>query len=112
MKKRQTQGHRLTRKGKTMINKITQVIRHKRMLAPTCALAVATTLSLPVSAQTLEEKESEIEKIAVVGSQIKGAEISEALAVSQIDAEDIATMGIDSGDELLQLIPENGQNVF
>lgn len=95
-----------------MINKITQVIRHKRMLAPTCALAVATTLSLPISAQTLEEKESEIEKIAVVGSQIKGAEIIEALAVSQIDAEDIATMGIDSGDELLQLIPENGQNFF
>ncbi|MCC2604850.1 TonB-dependent receptor domain-containing protein [Planctobacterium marinum] len=95
-----------------MINKITQVIRYDRLLTSTCMLAVASSLSMAVAAQTAEEQDKDIEKIAVVGSQIKGAEISEALAVSQLSAEDIATMGVDSGDELLQLIPENGQNFF
>ena len=56
--------------------------------------------------------ETAVEKISVVGSQIKGAQISEALAMSQLDGDDIEQMGIDSGDELLQLIPENGQNFF
>ena len=96
-----------------MINKITQVIRaRRRLVAPACMLAVASSLSSYAQAQTTPKQDSDIEKISVVGSQIKGAEISEALAVSQLDAEDIATMGIDSGDDLLQLIPENGQNFF
>lgn len=51
-----------------------------------------------------------IEEVIVTGSQIRGANISEALAVSVLDAEDIEILGIDSGAELLQLIPENGQN--
>lgn len=53
-----------------------------------------------------------IEEMVVTGSHIKGAKISEALAVSVIDAEDIEAFGIESGEELLQLIPENGQNFF
>ena len=52
------------------------------------------------------------EEVTVVGSQIKGASISDALAVSVLDAEAIEAMGVDSGDELLALIPENGQNFF
>jgi hypothetical protein len=48
----------------------------------------------------------------VVGSQIRGASISSALAVSVVDAKDIEVMGVESGDELFQLIPENGQNFF
>ena len=96
-----------------MINKITHAIRtQRRLLSPVYALAVASTFANTAYAQEATKKETEIEKIAVVGSQIKGAEISEALAVSQLDAEDIATMGVDSGDDLLQLIPENGQNFF
>ena len=53
-----------------------------------------------------------IEEIVVTGTQIKGANISEALAVSVVSAEDIEVLGIDSGEELLALIPENGQNFF
>ncbi len=53
-----------------------------------------------------------IEEIVVTGTQIKGANISDALAVSVISAEDIEALGIDSGDELLAMIPENGQNFF
>lgn len=51
-----------------------------------------------------------IDEIVTVGSQIRGANISEALAVSVFSSEDIEVMGIESGDELLDLIPENGQN--
>lgn len=63
-----------------------------------------------------QEDESEgdesIEEIRVVGSQIRGAAISGALPVSVISVEDIEAYGIDSGDELLDFIPENGNNFF
>ncbi|WP_226704793.1 TonB-dependent receptor domain-containing protein [Microbulbifer elongatus] len=57
-------------------------------------------------------KQESIEQVTVVGTQIKGADISEALAVSVLNAETIESMGVDSGDELMALIPENGQNYF
>ena len=66
-----------------------------------------------LSANTFaQDDETALEEVIVVGSQIKGASISEALAVSVVDAEAIEAMGVDSGDELLALIPENGQNFF
>ena len=62
-----------------------------------------------LSANTFaQDDEAALEEVIVVGSQIKGASISEALAVSVVDAEAIEAMGVDSGDELLALIPENG----
>ena len=70
-----------------------------------CAQLAAQQEPVAGAARTLEE-------IIVVGSQIKGANIIEALAVTVVGIEDIEVMGIDSGDELLQLIPENGQNLF
>ncbi|WP_246034064.1 TonB-dependent receptor plug domain-containing protein [Thalassotalea mangrovi] len=71
-------------------------------------------LAMPALAQDAQttEKTEEVETITVVGSQIRGGAISEALAVSVVNAEDIETMGVDSGDELMSLIPENGQNFF
>ena len=59
-----------------------------------------------------QDDEPALEEVMVVGSQIRGASISEALAVTVLDAEAIEAMGVDSGDELLALIPENGQNFF
>jgi len=58
------------------------------------------------------EEEEAIETITVTGTQIKGAKISGALPVSIVTAEDIEAFGIQSGDELLELIPENGNNFF
>lgn len=55
-------------------------------------------------------EESSIEEITVTGTQIQGANISDALAVSVTTAEDLEILGIESGDELLDLLPENGQN--
>ncbi len=63
----------------------------------------------PALAQDSEDDE-QIEEITVTGSQIKGAGISEALAISVFAQQDIESMGINSVDELLDLVPEQGQN--
>jgi len=59
-----------------------------------------------------EDGGGQIEEILVTGSQIRGAAINDALAVSVFDAEDIESLGVAGGDELLAAIPENGQNFF
>ena len=59
-----------------------------------------------------EAEDQEIEEIVVTGSHIKGANITGALPVSVISSEEIEAMGVDSGDELMQFIPEQGQNFF
>ncbi|MFC3093276.1 TonB-dependent receptor [Alteromonas sediminis] len=91
-------------------------IRTKSFIPSILAASVALSLSPGLLAQSTDtpsaDDEKSIEKIAVVGTQIRGGKMSEALAVSVMDAEDIAELGIDSGDELLDLIPENGQNFF
>ena len=74
--------------------------------------ASAFLLATGAIAQEASPKNNQLEEIVVVGSQIKGASITEALAVTVVSAEDIEAMGIDSGDELMALIPENGQNFF
>lgn len=51
-----------------------------------------------------------LEEIVVTGSQIRGAVISDALPISVLGSETIEVFGIDSGDQLLDLIPENGNN--
>ena len=66
----------------------------------------------PAVGQGSDGQDESMEEIVVVGSQIRGASISDALAVSVIDQEAIETLGVDSGDELIQMIPENGQNFF
>ena len=63
-------------------------------------------------AQDSDSDEPEMEEIVVTGSHIKGANITGALPVSVISSEEIEAMGVDSGDELLQFIPEQGQNFF
>lgn len=52
------------------------------------------------------------EEIVVTGTQIKGAQISDALPVSVIDQQQIEALGLMSGDELLEHIAEQGQNQF
>lgn len=54
----------------------------------------------------------EIEEVIVTGSQIKGAKITGALPVSILSDEQLEAFGIDSGDELLDTIAENGINQF
>lgn len=78
---------------------------------------LASVLVLPFAAgnalaQDDGEDDEQMEEIITVGSQIKGANIRDALAVSVMTSEDIEGLGVDSGDELLQFMAEQGQNFF
>ncbi|WP_371195302.1 TonB-dependent receptor domain-containing protein [Glaciecola sp. SC05] len=77
------------------------------------SLAVALAVSAGAYAQDAPPPDGEeVEKISVVGSNLRGGPVADTLAVSVIGAEEIGQLGIDSIDDLLQLIPENGQNFF
>lgn len=76
----------------------------------------ATIMATPLNAQTAEEVASEAaaeeEVIVVVGSQIKGSKITEALPVTVVGVEDIANTAAASGDELFRAIPQMGDVSF
>lgn len=59
-----------------------------------------------------DQEAGDVEEIIVTGSQIRGAAINDALSVSVITAQDIESLGLESGDELMQAMPEQGQNFF
>ena len=90
------------------INKST--IRGQAGSAMAVLTALVATWLLSGSVLAQQPDEQEIEVITVVGSQIRGASINDALAVSVFSAEDVDILGIAGGDELLAAIPENGQN--
>ncbi len=96
-----------------MLNRITQVLRHRAGFKASYPIVLAASMTSGATLHAQEKNPEEgVEKIAIVGSHIRGGQVAEALAVSVFDAQDIAELGIDSGDELLDLIPENGQNFF
>ncbi len=66
----------------------------------------------PVHAEQADEEEEVVEEIVVTGSQIRGADISGVLSVSVITSEEIEFLGVESGDELFDMLPEQGQNYF
>ncbi len=74
--------------------------------------AAALALSSGVAGAQDPGEDEQVEEIVVTGTQIRGARINEALPVSVVSFEDIEAYGIDSGDELLDLLPENGNNFF
>jgi outer membrane receptor protein involved in Fe transport len=75
-------------------------------------MVVAFALPLTIIAQEDSASASDVEEVVVVGSQIKGANIAGVLPVTVISAEDIEALGVDSGDELLENIAEQGLNYF
>ena len=79
------------------------------------ALSLYFASSVSAIAQDVQDGDSdepEMEEIVVTGSHIRGANITGALPVSVIGAEEIEATGVDSGDDLMQFIPEQGQNFF
>lgn len=82
-------------------------IFNKRPLAASVASAM---LLSAASTQVLAQQE--VDEIVVVGSQIRGAQISDALPVSVMNELDIEALGVNSGDELLEFMAEQGQNFF
>ena len=72
-------------------------------------LALLSLLLIPVSIFAADD---EVEEVVVTGSQIKGAKITGALPVSILSNDDIEAIGVDSGDDLIENIVEQGQNYF
>ncbi len=83
-----------------------------RTLKAAMAVGLASTSYAQDTDPEQAEAEEAIEEIIVVGSQIRGADISGNLPVTVIDAEDIEALGASSGDELFEMLPEQGQNFF
>ena len=79
-------------------------------LSRAIGIALGTVAGSLAAAQ--EQEPANIEEITVVGSQIRGATITDSLAVTVLNADQIEIMGAVSGDELMQMIPEMGQNYF
>ena len=69
-------------------------------------------LLMPFALIAQDNSDSEVEEVVVVGSQIKGAKITGVLPVTIMSAEDVDVLGIDSGDELLENMVEQGNNYF
>ena len=91
-----------------MFQSLSRFVNHKSVILGASSIVLALT-AFPASAQ---ENDEPLEEITVTGTQIKGAKISDALAVSVIEAIEIEAMGISSGDELFDSMPEVGQNFF
>ena len=72
-------------------------------------VALLSLLFLPFSIFAADD---EVEEVVVTGSQIKGAKITGALPVSILSSDDIEALGVDSGDDLIENIVEQGQNYF
>ena len=76
-----------------------------------CALVLGAPFAL--AQEDAEDDEDEvIEEIVVTGSQIRGADISGILPVTVLTSEEIEFFGAGSGDELFDMLPEQGQNYF
>lgn len=84
-----------------------------RTLSLSIGLALSS-ISLGVYAQSDEQStdEKDVEKIQVIGTNIKGSTITGTLPVTELTAEDIATTGALDGDELLRAIPQIGSVGF
>ena len=57
-------------------------------------------------------QDTDVEEVVVVGSQIKGASITDALPVTVLSADDIEALGVSDGDELVENLVEQGLNFF
>ena len=61
---------------------------------------------------SLKADESDIEEILVVGSRINSQNLKKILPVTVINSEELKVLGIDSGDDLIMSLVENGTNRF
>lgn len=75
-------------------------------------IAILLALNLTAQEEEASDDAEVIEEVVVTGSQIRGADVSGLLPVTVIEASDVDAMGVSSGDELLEMLPEQGQNFF
>ena len=58
------------------------------------------------------QNNDEIEEVVVVGSRLSNKNVNNILPVTYIDSETISLLGVDSGDELIRSIVQQGTNRF
>lgn len=76
------------------------------------AVLISLYSGLGISEAYAQQDATEIEEVVVIGSQIRGARITDAVPVSVINADDIAATAALSGDTLFRSIPEAGDITF
>ncbi|WP_372770731.1 TonB-dependent receptor domain-containing protein [Pseudoalteromonas sp.] len=76
----------------------------------TMAFAVLTCLSVNAEEQTKNDKD--IERVEVLGSNIKRAQVADTLPITVMNSDDIAATGAATGEELLRSIPQIGEMAF
>ena len=86
--------------------------RQASLIRAACSISIAALVASGVAWGQAPADDEGVEEIVVTGSQIRGARISDALPVSVVRAEDIEALGIESGDQLLEFMAEQGQNFF
>ena len=75
-------------------------------------LAATSLLLLGTLANAQDDEVGYTEEVVVTGTHIKGAQITDALPVSLLTEEDLEVLGVNSGDELLEHLTEQGNNFF
>ncbi|WP_286823426.1 MULTISPECIES: TonB-dependent receptor domain-containing protein [unclassified Idiomarina] len=91
--------------------------KHRKSYLSLCTLAALSSFTLPLQALAMQQDRSEddeeaMEKITVVGSNIRGAQAAGRLPVTILDSDDIINTGAVTGDELLRSIPQVGDISF
>jgi outer membrane receptor protein involved in Fe transport len=77
------------------------------------ALAASTAAAQqPATAQQGSADADQLEEVVIVGSQIRGAKVTEVLPVTVVDKEEIDATAAVSGDDLFRSIPQAGDVQF
>ncbi len=84
------------------------IAKHKLTHLSLCLLTALSPQLLHAAEAQQVEKEAEVERIAIIGSNIKRATDISTLPVTSLSAEDIANTGAMTGDELIRSIPQMG----
>ena len=61
-------------------------------------------LLMPIVSVAQDSSDTDVEEVVVVGSQIKGASITDVLPVTVLSADDIEALGVGDGDELIEQV--------
>lgn len=85
-----------------------------RRLHQTAISAVLVFVCGQAAAQVSGERDAdeEIDEVTVVGSHVQGAQITESLPVTSLDAEDLDAVGATTVEELIAAIPQAGGQPF
>lgn len=107
---RAPRGSRCAMGGKPM--KTTRRVSRKPFLLASALIAGLPLLMSPAFAQDAADAAEEEEDIVVVGTQIRGATVTDVLPVTVIGEEDIDAIAPQSGDDLFRAIPQAGDVTF